>query len=74
MQHGFSRSKGGNQHTQPRAVDILNSFHIQDNFLLSLRDQTLHFRTQSIAFLAKDDAAAQRDYGHAVHFAGCHAC
>ena len=70
---GFRAQFGSDQHTQSRAVDILNVFHIQDNFLLSLLDQALHFRTQSIAFLAEHEAAVQRNYGRAVHFARCHA-
>src|SRR5712664_3863544 len=40
--------------------------------LLSVGDQALQFHTQSIALLADHDAAVQRHYGHAVHFAVRH--
>ena len=48
-----------NQCPQPRAVDILDVVHIQDDFLLSFGDQALQFLTQSIALLAEHDAAFQ---------------
>lgn len=35
---GFRAQMSGDQHPQPRAVDIFNFFHVEDNFQLPLGD------------------------------------
>jgi hypothetical protein len=69
---GFRAAMRSDQCPQPRAVDILDVVHIQDDLLLSFSDQPLQFLSQRIAFLAEHDAAVQRHHGHAVHFAVRH--
>jgi hypothetical protein len=64
----------GDQGTQPRAVDVVYIFHIQDNLLLSFADQALHFLKHGVASLAEHYAAVQRHHGDAIYFAICHGC
>src|SRR6266436_6117367 len=58
---GFRAAMRSDQCPQPRAVDILDVVHIQDDLLLSCGDQALQFLTQSIALLAEHDATVKRE-------------
>ena len=53
---GFRTHVRSDQYAQPRAVDILDVVHIQNDLLLSFGDQALQFRAEN----RKRNAAAQK--------------
>src|ERR1700676_716487 len=68
----FGADVRSDQSAQPRAVDIFNIGHVQDDLLLSCGDQTLQFLTERIALLAQHNLTVQCHHGHAFYFAVGH--
>src|SRR6266436_4870323 len=66
---GLDTVMGGDERTEPGAVNKSDVVHVEDNFLFSFGHQAFYLFTQGVAFLAEHNAAVQRHDGHAIHFA-----
>lgn len=66
---GLDTVMGGDERTEPGAVDKSDVVHVEDNFLFSFGHQAFYFFAQRVAFLAEHNAAVQRYHGYAIHFA-----
>src|SRR5436190_7321480 len=53
------RRVGANDLAEPRAVDIRNGGEVEDNFLVTLVDQAVHFVLEKLIALAEGDLASQ---------------
>src|SRR5882672_5951335 len=66
---GLDTVMGGDERTEPGAVNKSDVVHVEDNFLFSFGHQAFYFFAQGVAFLTEHNAAVQCHHGYAIHFA-----
>src|SRR5258708_10487551 len=62
----------GDQRAEARAVNHGDVLQIEDDILLALCQQALHFFAKRNGFFPENDAPVQRQHGNSIDFVTCH--
>lgn len=60
----FCAGIGSDLRSEIRAIDPRDNFNVQDDLLLVLAEQALHFFAERAGFLSKHNTSIQRQHGH----------